>query len=122
MPEEIYMMTETSLDDAHTLSCEKHTKDCAGSRGKSLPEISRHRKDPAFWTVHTLPGNLYLKSAERALTSTWLSGQMMVSNGHRGETITEEDVGRTLVNTWPLEALCTERFRHVSLKFGMPRL
>ena len=39
-----------------------------------------------------------------------------------GETITEKDVGRTLVNTRPLEALCTQRFRHVLLKRGMPRL
>ena len=40
---------------------------------KSLPGISRHRKDAAFCTAHMFPGNLYLKSAERASSSTWLS-------------------------------------------------
>ena len=39
--------------------------------GVFLPEISRHRKD--FCTVHAFPGTLYLQSAERALSSTWLS-------------------------------------------------
>ena len=39
---------------------------------KSLPGISRHQKDAAFWTAYLLPGNLYLKSAERVSSSTWL--------------------------------------------------
>ena len=36
--------------------------------------------------------------------------------------VTEEDISRTRVNMQPLEALCTERFRHVPLKYGMTRL
>ena len=44
------------------------------SPGESLPESGRHRKDVVYWTAHALLGNLYLKSAERASSSTWLSG------------------------------------------------
>ena len=77
---------------------------------KSLCQESADTKSMhwTFWTVHTLPGNLHLKSAERASSSTWLSGQTTVYTGYRGETINEEDIGRTLVSTQPLEALCRE--------------
>ena len=58
VPEEIYMMTEMSLDDAHTLSHEKlwsHQGHTCGP-GKSLPESGWHRKDTVFWTTHAVPG------------------------------------------------------------------
>ena len=41
--------------------------------GVSLPGISRHQKDATFWTAHVFPGTLYLQSAERVSSSTWLS-------------------------------------------------
>ena len=41
--------------------------------GESLPESGPHQKVATFWTAHVFPGTLYLQSAERVLSSTWLS-------------------------------------------------
>ena len=75
VPEQIYMMTETSLDDAHTLSHEKlwsHQE--LHTWPKSLPESDSQRKDAVFWTAHAVPGMSLPENSrlsERAPSCGW---------------------------------------------------